>query len=525
VRRARGVGRTTMRPATIYQKYQHNRSVLVVDDDPVILKVFVRSLRSLDFEPQAFATGEEAWAAFQTTVFPMAIVDWNLPDTSGLELCRRFRSRPNGDLTYIFMTTGMSAPSDLRTALDAGADDYLLKPFRSQQLQIRISFAEVQLHHRLKRARAEAERDQQQQFQQVLMNAIPSPVYYQDTEGVFLGCNIPFATLLALPSNQIVGRHADEIWDVFQLGLHRPHDQALLEGEEDTQFYECAVSPANGITRQVVFHKARFYQPDGSLGGIIGVLLDITKRKEAEQALIRAQQLAAIGTLAAGIAHEFNNINTAVLGNLQIIMESADIGSRFADLIARAHRSATRGVELTHKLLSISKPSKLDRTLADPNRIVIDTVSIVQLEFSTEGIEMVLETTEVPQIPVDPSQISQVLINLLINARHALLERPSKAITVTTGTQGEHCFIRVVDTGCGIAEDELPKLFLPFYSTKGEHSSGGTAQSSVKGTGLGLSLSDTIVRNHGGTIDVQSEEGQGSTFTIWLPLEMPPDST
>ena len=110
-----------------------------------------------------------------------------------------------------------------------------------------------------------------------------------------------------------------------------------------------------------------------------------------------------------------------------------------------------------------------------------------------------------------------LLINLLINARHALLDCPKREITISSGYEKSLVFIRVADTGCGISQEDLPKLFLPFYSTKGEHADGGTVQSGVKGSGLGLSLSDTIVRNHGGAIRVESRVGQGSVFTVWLP--------
>jgi len=158
----------------------------------------------------------------------------------------------------------------------------------------------------------------------------------------------------------------------------------------------------------------------------------------------------------------------------------------------------------------------------DLGAVVSSAVAIVEREFSSEGISVHTIPGEVPPLLADASQLGQVLMNLLINARHALLAREQKRITISHGADGGRAFIRVSDNGCGIAPENLPKLFLPFFSGKGEHAGNDPVQSLVRGSGLGLSISDTIVRNHGGEITVQSALGQGATFTVWVPITPAP---
>ena len=118
----------------------------------------------------------------------------------------------------------------------------------------------------------------------------------------------------------------------------------------------------------------------------------------------------------------------------------------------------------------------------------------------------------------DRELLVQVVTNLLTNARHALLGQPSRQITVETGTQDERAIIRITDTGCGIEPEDLPRIFTPFYSTKGVYAKAESPLADVPGLGLGLALSNTIVEAHGGELHVESEPGQGSSFTVLLPL-------
>jgi two-component system cell cycle sensor histidine kinase/response regulator CckA len=137
----------------------------------------------------------------------------------------------------------------------------------------------------------------------------------------------------------------------------------------------------------------------------------------------------------------------------------------------------------------------------------------------SEGIDLRMNFSDVPDIMIDPGQISQVVLNFIINAKHALIKQEEKIIEISTGVDNAKSFIAVRDSGCGIPKENITKMFLPFFSTKGEHASSGSIHSVVKGTGLGLSVCDSIARNHNGEIIVDSEIGKGSTFTLWLPLE------
>lgn len=507
-----------------YNNLLQNRAALVVEDDQTMAEVFAEVISEAGFDVTHCADGKSALAAFAAGMYPLVILDWNLPDLSGLELCRKIRNLRKGELVYILLSTGNDLPSMLSTALETGADDYIGKPFRLDELRVRLAVAEKQLRHRVNQARAEAERDREREFQQILIEAIPLPVFFKDTAGIYLGCNNAFAELLQIDKNDIIGKPVNVITHPAQAEEFKRRDRELFEGPALVQVYEWTFQRHDLSERQVIFTKAKFNLPGGKLGGIIGVIQDISSLRQAEQALIRAQQLAAVGTLAAGIAHEFNNINTSLLGNLQILLSEHRLQPESAQLAERAFKAAQRAADLTMKLLSFAGPGKFIKRPVSLNQIVHDTAKIIETEFASKGVTISVTEGESPQASADPAQIGQVLMNLLINARHACLGRAEKSIRIETGAADGRCFLQVADTGCGIEESDLPRLFLPFFSTKGEHSRGETVQSKVKGTGLGLSISDTIIRDHGGEITVRSRPGLGSVFTVWLPLAEKPAS-
>jgi PAS domain S-box-containing protein len=267
-----------------------------------------------------------------------------------------------------------------------------------------------------------------------------------------------------------------------------------------------------------------------SLGGrdlILGIDRDITEHKRLEEELRQSQKMEAVGRLAGGVAHDFNNLLTAILGYADLLESSLPEGSAPARSAGEIRKAGERAADLTHQLLAFSRRQLLEPRVLDLNGIVADMDRMLQ-RLIGEDIE--LETILRPDLDsvlVDPGQISQVLLNLAINARDAM--PMGGKLTIETAnvvlgeeytlrhpdsTTGPHVMVAVSDSGSGIPEEVLPHIFEPFYTTKERG----------KGTGLGLSTVYGIVRQSGGTVWVYSEVGRGTTFKVYLPSANRSDS-
>jgi signal transduction histidine kinase len=239
---------------------------------------------------------------------------------------------------------------------------------------------------------------------------------------------------------------------------------------------------------------------------------------EAKDEVLRAERLAAVTTLVRGIAHQFNNLNATTLGFVELLLKDPHLDPKQEQRLTRILEATHRARDITSRLLSLAAPRLPLRQPEALDRIARDTVSLVQDDLAGKGIEVESRLGEVPPVPLNPNGIAEVLLHLLSNAEHSLLGREDKRITVETGVAEGRVYVRVEDTGCGIAPSGLHSVFTPFYGTKREHAPAGSAQSEVKGLGLGLSVSESIVRQHGGTLTADSVEDKGSAFTVWLPL-------
>ena len=251
---------------------------------------------------------------------------------------------------------------------------------------------------------------------------------------------------------------------------------------------------------------------------IEGLIEDITERKHSEEMLILAERMAAVGTMASGVAHEFNNIHTGVLGY-------AELGSRLEGIpeSARAyfktiHNASLRARDLTENLLSCSTQRSSQRLPADLNMTIRESYALVKREFINDGVDIECDFGDIPYLLMDHAQVGQVVLNFLINAHHSMIGCPEKKVRISSGVSEGHAWVKVTDSGCGIPEDKYKKIFTPFFSTKGAHARSGSPQATVRGTGLGLAVCHTIAKNHNGRIDVVSKVGFGSSFTFSLPM-------
>lgn len=250
-----------------------------------------------------------------------------------------------------------------------------------------------------------------------------------------------------------------------------------------------------------------------------GMVENITVRKHSEEMLILSERMAAVGTMTSGMAHEFNNIHVGVLGYSDLGTRLEDISETARTYFETIHRASLRARDLTNNLLSYTNQQSSKMMTADLNTTTRESLTLVQRELIKDGVNIECDFGDIPALMMDRAQIGQVVLNFLINAQHSLIDCPEKKIRISTGVSEDQAWVQVTDSGCGIPKDKHKKIFTPFFSTKGEHAHSDSPQATVRGSGLGLAVCHTIVNNHNGRIEVDSQVGVGSNFTLYLPLK------
>jgi len=268
-------------------------------------------------------------------------------------------------------------------------------------------------------------------------------------------------------------------------------------------YYHALVQPVKG--------------PEGKIVKLSGIVQDITERKLAEEEKRRleekaqvASRLAAVGEMAAGIAHEINNPLTGVLGFSQMLLENKNLPEDIKENLKLIADGSQRVAEIVKRLLTFARQTKPVKAVANLNELIDNTLKLREYVLKTNSIDVVTRfDPELPRSVIDPGQMQQVFLNLIVNAEQAMNKAHGKGtLTITTKKIDDNIHISFQDDGPGITEENLGHLFEPFFTTK----------EPGEGTGLGLSLSRSIVLEHNGQMSVDSEFGRGATFIIELPI-------
>jgi len=392
--------------------------------------------------------------------------------------------------------------------------------------------------------------NQQLRFTQEIINAIPTPVFYKDRVGHYIGCNRAFEQFFGLTQHELISRSIRGKNPMQPEDQHDSMDRECLSSNLPCR-YEARLENAEGEKIDVIITKAPYLADKGKSGGIVGTFTDITERKQSEIMLqqmqgqiVQQEKMASIGQLAAGVAHEINNPMGFITSNLTSLGKYA---GRLDEYIAALQQSL--GSCPTHPDMDaidkLRQKLKVDYIISDVcelvnesldganrvRRIVQDLKSfsrVDQVECCRTNLNEALETTiniawnelkyiatlerdfgEIPEIVCFPQQLNQVFLNLLVNAAQAFEKQGN--IIVRSWRDHDSVFVSVSDDGKGMPEEIRSRVFEPFFTTK----------EAGKGTGLGLSISADIIRKHGGEIGVESQPGVGTTFTIRLPLDNP----
>jgi PAS domain S-box-containing protein len=344
-------------------------------------------------------------------------------------------------------------------------------------------------------------------------------IYNCNLEGRFTFVNPTATRLMKFTEQELLGRHfLTLIRDDYKTRAAEFYERQRREYIRSTYFEFPAV--AKDGAEVWLGQNVQIVEERGEAVGVQAIARDITQRQVLEEQLRQAQKMEAIGRLAGGVAHDFNNVLTAILGSadlLSVMLDRSDPGWAEADAIRRA---AQRGAALTRQLLAFSRPQQAAATVIDLGPVVAGMEPMLRrLVLDRIAIQVVPSPSPLP-VRADEASLNQVVLNLIINARDAMPEGGTATIelgAVELGDPlaprlglmpGKYAGMTVRDTGIGIPADIQRHVFEPFFTTK----------PADKGTGLGLSIVYGIVKGLGGAIEVQSEAGQGATFTLYLPL-------
>ena len=309
-------------------------------------------------------------------------------------------------------------------------------------------------------------------------------------------------TSLLIPED--LEHEAGRIRERINQGKHVEHHETIRKRKDGTRIdISLTVSPVQNT--------------EGELSGYASIARDITEQKLIAAQLMRVQKLESLSTLAGGIAHQFNNINTVINGYLELLAMEESLPERARTYLHAAQHGVQRAAEITDRLLVLTGSSQARRESIRLDELARSRVTLLDSLFQTEGISVRFDLRETVPIEAVSSQLDFMLTSLLTNALHSLIGRPVRVVTVRTGSVSGFAFLEVSDTGCGIASENLTRIFTPFFTTKGEFASTGSSQAKVKGVGLSLAVCQAVVSEYGGRIDVESQPGAGSTFRLRFP--------
>ena len=500
--------------------------LLLVDDEENILRSLRRALRRGNWEietaPDAIR-GLELLASFQPQV---VVSDFRMPGMNGVEFLTRVKDLSRR--TQRILLTGQADQRAIEDAINTSEIfRFIAKPWNDQALLLTVhsAFEQAELLAENERlvALSRAQNDELRALNHALEGRVEQrtrmlAIAKREWEKAFDSIDTPLALVRLgdhgvqranLAYARVAGRAITEVsagprCHEYLFGRSTPCDGCPLED----------AASANVDKHAEIVHGPRTYAlsvyPMPEEGEAVCTYRDVTQERELTRRMVETEKMAAVGQLAGGVAHEINNPLGGILAFAQLMKR--DPGRTEADLesLDLIEESAIRCKRIVESLLRFSRHSRVeDLRPFDLTRCVEDAVYLfkAQLKQAPKAKLELKLAQRLPQVHGDPSQLAQVVLNLLQNSLQALPGQDG-TITVETGEANYRCYFRVTDTGCGIKPEHLPHVFEPSFTTKPPG----------QGTGLGLAIAYRIVEDHGGTFDVESTPGHGATFTVLLPI-------
>lgn len=462
--------------------------VLIVAGDRLVAQDHIRRLESLGYPAPATALSIEQAISVAAEFHPHVVVVDNavplLDQAGSIPTLHEHLAVP-----LVFLTEpGTPQVESL---------GHLAKPFTDRELQLAL---EAVLY-----------RDRWSDLAAIISSSTDA-IIQLNVDGLITSWNPGAARLFGYTEEEAIGQHAKLLVPTdrqheIQTKLARlaagetvpPHETVRLRKDGSAVAVNITAMPIRGL--------------DGDIIGYAGIMRDITQLQELREQFRQAQKMEAVGILAGGVAHDFNNLVTVVNGNCQLLLEDLPLHDPCRDAVIEIHEAVNRTSSLTRQLLAFSRRQSLEPVVLSLNDIVLGARRFLQrLIGANIHIETQLDAS-IGHVLADPGQLEQVLLNLAVNARDAM-PNGGRLILETANAAANRVRLSVTDTGSGMPADVQKRIFEPFFTTKAPG----------VGTGLGLSVVHGFVSQSGGAIAVRSSEGVGTRFDIELPAVEKPMS-
>lgn len=508
--------------------------VLLVDDDEddfVITRALISEIGGDRYQLDWLDNYADALAAIQRREPDICLLDYRLGEQTGLDLLRESKSfslRP----PMILLTGQGDREIDLE-AMKAGAADYLIKG------QLTAHHLDRAMRYAIERKRAEEHLRRERDLISRVMETSPVGIVVADQEGRITFANHCAEDVLGL-NRDVIQRRASSVLDwrvadaegVSQEGQPLPLQHLLETGQAVLDV--CHAVELKGNRRVVLSTNARpLFDATGKIDGMVVTLEDITDRLALEAQLRQSQKMELVGQLAAGVAHDINNVLTIIQGHTGLLLQAATAEAHSMKSLKQIAAATERAAGFVRHLLMFSRKQVVQTRNLDLNALLHNLESMLTPMLG-EQITLKLNCQQgLPPVAADASMTEQIVMNLAVNARDAMLRggilhvetlavdiSPAMARQNSEARPGKFICLSVRDTGCGMDRKVIQRIFEPFFTTK----------EVGKGTGLGLSTVYGIVRQHQGWIEVESEIGVGTTFKVFLPVadakaSVAPDTT
>lgn len=514
-----------------------NPRVLIVDANEFLAKHMERAFQADGYETKKVSSGEHARQHFLKQHPGTVVIDYHLPDCSGEELLVEFKNTAFPPICILI--TADTSPELALNLMKKGADGYILKPFNYQYLidlcrrvQRERSLLNVEL---ILEKRSEELRKVEEKHRVMIENSRDLIWSYDLRESAFSFFSKAVTPILGYPEAKIRDSMNRKLEDVFPAEeverVRKTFNEAIVRpGSDKHVSLEAPHLHADGHLVWLEISGTVIHDANGRAIAVSGVSRDITLRQQAEQErfslnerLKDIQRLESLANMAGGIAHDFNNLLTGIIGNASLALMDLPLNTDAAGFLKEIDRSAQKATDLAKQMLAYSgrghfvlRPLNLSTILAQMKELLSSVLTdTAQINYPM--------SESAAEIEGDKLQLEQVVVNLVQNSVEAIASSGGD-ITITTGImhcdrnflattimddhlpEGQYGYFRVEDTGCGMDDSAMEKIFDPFFSSK------------FVGRGLGLAAVLGIVRGHRGAVSVTSEKNKGSTFLVLLPL-------